>query len=86
MKLKTQVVLRNIAGEDILIPVGGDVKQADRIFALNATSAVAVKALINGGDENDMLKAVLDEYDVDEAVAKQDIAELIERLKEFGLI
>lgn len=86
MKLKTQVVLRNIAGEDILIPVGGDVTQSDRIFALNETSAAAVKALINGGDENDMLKAVLDEFDVDEAVAKQDIAELIERLKEFGLI
>ena len=86
MKLKTQVVLRNIAGEDILIPVGGDVTQSDRIFALNGTSAVAVRALINGGDENDMLKAVLDEYDVDETTAKSDIAELIERLKEFGLI
>lgn len=86
MKLKTQVVLRSVAGEYILIPVGGETAQADKIFALNETSAAAVNALIDGGDENAMLAAVLKEFDVEEDVARRDIAELIEKLREFGLV
>lgn len=86
MKLKKEAVLRDIAGEYILVVTDPDVKSDESIFALNETSAAAFRVLEQGGDESDMVKAVLEEYDVDEATAAADIAELVDTLKKYGFV
>ncbi len=86
MKLKKEAVLRDIAGEYILVVTDPDVKSDESIFALNETSAAAFRVLEQGGDESDMIKAVLEEYDVDEATAAADIAELVDTLKKYGFV
>lgn len=86
MKLKKELVLRSVAGEDILVPVGKDAARTECIFSLNETSAAAFRALLNGGGEAEMVGAVLNEFDVDEATAVRDIKDFIKKLEELEII
>lgn len=86
MKIKKNVVIREIAGETMLIPVGDTTGEYNGIFTLSPTAATAFEALQNGGDENDALKAVLSEYEVDEETAKKDLEEFMALLREFGIV
>ncbi len=86
MKIKEGFILREIAGSFIVVAVGEAVKSFNGVINLNPTGALLWKKLSEGGDENDLLKALLDEYDVEEEVAKKDIELFIAKLKNANLL
>ena len=86
MKIKEGFILREIAGSFIVVAVGEAVKSFNGVINLNPTGALLWKKLSEGGDEQSLLKALLDEYDVEEEVAKKDIELFIDRLKKANLI
>ncbi len=86
MEIKKKVVLRNVAGETMLIPVGDTTGEYNGLFSLSPTAATAFICLQSGGDESDAVKAVLDEYDIDEETAKKDVNEFLTSLREFGIV
>lgn len=86
MKIKDGFVLREIAGSFIVVAVGEAVKSFNGVISLNQTGAFLWKTLSNGGDEKTLLKALLDEYDVDEELAKKDIALFLAKLKSANLL
>ena len=86
MKLADGFVLREIAGESILIPVGVQATVLDGMVTLSASGAVIWKALSEKADYDYALKAVLDEFDVTEETAKQDLDDFLKQLKENGLL
>ncbi len=86
MKIKEGFILREIAGSYIVVAVGEAVKSFNGVINLNQTGALLWKKLSEGGDEQSLLKALLDEYDVEEEVAKKDIELFIDRLKKANLI
>lgn len=86
MEIKRKVVVRNVAGETMLIPVGNTAAEYNGIFTLSPSAAVAFEALNNGGDEEDALRAILDNFDVDEDTARKDLDDFLVSLREFGII
>lgn len=86
MEIKKKVVLRTVAGETMLIPVGDTTGEYNGLFYLTDTAATAFKAIQNGADEEGALNAVLDEYEIDEVTAKKDLDEFFSSLREFGII
>lgn len=86
MEIKKRVVMRTVAGETMLIPVGDTTGEYNGLFTLSPTAAAAFSAFQSGGDEKDALRAILDEYEIDEETAKKDIEEFIQTLREFGII
>ncbi len=86
MKIKEGFILREIAGSYIVVAVGDAVKSFNGVISLNQTGAFLWKALADGGDENTLLKALLDEYDVEEELAKRDIALFLAKLKSANLL
>ena len=86
MKIKEGFILREIAGSFIVVAVGDAVKTFNGVINLNPTGAFLWKQLSEGGDEETLLKALLGEYDVDEELAKRDIAMFIEKLKKANLL
>lgn len=86
MEIKKKVVMRTVAGETMLIPVGDTTAEYNGLFTLSPSAATAFEALQNGGDENDALNAVLGEFDIDRETAENDLNEFLSSLKEFNII
>lgn len=86
MKIKNGFVVRQIAGESVVIALGEASKSFNGIIKLNVTGRFLWDKLAVGCDEQELLCAVLDEYDIDEATAKKDIDKFIDTLKGAGAI
>lgn len=86
MKIKKELLKREIAGETILIPVGKTVYDSHGLFAMNELGSFLWDLLPQAQSEEDLVKAVLNEYEVTETVARQDIAEFLEKLRELNII
>ncbi len=86
MKIAEGFVLKNIAGTNVVVPLGNNTVSFKAIITLNETGAFLWQQLENDLTEEELLKAMLSEYAVDEAIAKADIAEFIDNLKKANLL
>ena len=86
MKLNENFILRTIAGEDMLIPLGETSAELSGIVTLNPVGATIWKALAENCAASYALEKVLESYDVDEATAQADVAAFWEKLTTLGLI
>jgi len=86
MKIKNGYLLREVAGENVVIAVGEAARDFKGMIRLNPTGAFLWKLLESDTDENAMLAAMLDKYDIDEDTAKRDIAAFISSVRGAGLI
>lgn len=85
MKLKPGFILRQVAGENVVIPTGSDL-DLNMMITLNDTGAFLWKLLEQDTDENAMVAALLEEYDVDEAAARTHVAAFVNKLKEHDFL
>ena len=86
MTIKKELLKREIAGETILVPVGKTVYDSHGLFAINEVGSFLWDLLPNAQTEEDLLKDVLNEYEVTETVARQDIAEFLDKLRKMNII
>ena len=86
MKAKSGFVLRNVVDEYILMPTGDNIGQFNGTVLLNEVSAFVWEKLQNPLSRDDLLKAILDEFEVDRATASADLDVLIKTLRGYGVI
>ena len=86
MKIKDGFVLRNVVDEFIVMPTGDNIAKFDGAVVLNEVSAFVFKQLEHAVTRDDLLQAVLAEFDVDEATAKKDLDALLEQFVTMGLL
>lgn len=86
MKIKDGFVLRKVADEYIVMPTGGNIAGFDGAIALNEVSAFIFEKMKNPVSKDDLLTAVLNEYDVDRETAAKDIDALISKFEGMGII
>jgi hypothetical protein len=86
MKIKDGFVLRNVVDEFIVMPTGDNIAKFDGAVVLNEVSAFVFEQMKRPVSREDLLEAVLNEFEVDEATAKADLDALLEKLTEMGLI
>ena len=88
MKIKNGFEIQNVCGEYILVATGVESVDFSEIISLNETAADLWKGL--AGMErftiDDMVKILLDEYEVEEDIAREDCIIIAERWKEMGLL
>ena len=80
MKIKDGFILREVAGSYIVIGVGGESVDFNGMITVNETGAFLWGKLAEGTTEEELLGAMLDEYEVDEETAKADIDEFLQLL------
>lgn len=88
MKAKKGFELQNVCGEYIIVPAGIENVDFSRIISLNPTAAFLWER-VSGMEEftvETLVEALLEEYEVEEAVAREDCALIIERWTEMELI
>ena len=86
MKAKSGFILRNVVDEHVLFPVGDNINVFNGTLLLNEVSAFIWEQLQNPISRDDLLKAVLNQYDVDEAQAAADLDALLTKLRGLGVI
>lgn len=86
MKIKKELITREIAGDTVLVPVGKSVYDANGLFILNELAAFIWKLLPEAETEEQICKAVLEEYEVSEADAARDVAEFLGKLRELEIL
>lgn len=79
------VVLREVAGESLLVPVRKGVARLDVLFALNPVGAEVWRRLDGETPLDAVLDAVLERFDVSPAEARADVHAFVGRLVEAGL-
>ena len=84
MKIKDGFILRRVADNNIVISVGD--LNFDGIIQLNDTGVLLWKKLEEGCETEDLLNALLEEYDVTREVAEKDVNLFLQSLRENHLI
>lgn len=85
MKLKDGFVLREVAGETVVLP-SGDELDLNMMIILNGTGAFLWEHLGIETTEDALVQALLAEYDVDEETAQSSVAAFVEKLSKNGLL
>lgn len=86
MQIKKELIKREIAGDTILVPVGKTVYDSNGLFALNELGAFIWDLLPGADSREEILNAVLAEYEVDREEAAADIADFLNKLESLGII
>lgn len=86
MKAKPGFILRNVVDEYILMPTGDNIGQFNGTILLNEVSAFVWEKLQNPLSKEDLLKAIMDEFEVDRATASADLDVLLQTLRGYGVI
>lgn len=84
MKLSNKFVLREIAGDSILIPIGQTDIQG--MLLLNPVSMLIYQGLQNGSEPEEILQQIITEYDVEETQAQDNLKETLAQMRELGII
>lgn len=85
MKLKEGFILRQVAGENVVLSVSADVN-LNGMITLNATGCTLWKRLEQEAQLCDLTAVLLDEYEVDEQTAQAAAVRFVEKLKELDLL
>lgn len=86
MKIKKELIKRNIAGDVILVPMGSASLDLKGLITLNEAAEVIWDALPEAESVDDLVKAITEVYDVDVETAAQDVNALLEKLRELDII
>lgn len=85
MKIKEGFLLRRVAGETVVLPVGGDL-ELNMMITLNTTGTFLWERLQTETDEAALVAALLAEYEVDEETARTSVAAFLKKLNDNGFL
>lgn len=85
MKLSGEYVIREFNDVIYAVPTGETADKLGGAIRINASCRVLWEALIQGTTKEGLVKALLNRYDIDAAVAEKDVEEFISKIKEARL-
>lgn len=85
MKIKEGFLLRKVAGQTVVLPVGADL-DLNLMITLNETGAFLWEKLQSETSQEALVAALLADYDVDEATAAKCVAAFVKKLDDHGFL
>lgn len=85
MKLKDGFLLREVAGETVVLPIGDDLN-LNLMITLNGTGRFLWERLETDAEEDDLVVSLLAEYEVDEPTARKSVQSFVAKLKTHGFL
>ena len=86
MKVSNEFILREIAGEYLLVPVGSAASAFHGLITLNETGQLLFSALSRACTVEDLTALLTAEYEVDEQTARADVLEFLQQLRDVGAL
>lgn len=86
MKINGEYVLREIAGEFILVPIGNTAIEMNGMITLNEVGVFIWNKLKDECTREELLRDILASFEIDEEHAGSDLDEFFQQLEEAHLI
>lgn len=86
MKIKKDFILRTVAGQNLVVPVGEEGVNFNGIITLNNSGKLLFEAMKQDIERVDLIKIMLDKYDIDKDTAEKDVDDFIKILSSKNLI
>ncbi len=86
LKIKEGFVLKNIADNYVVVSVGEGNVDFNSMITTNETGAFLWEIIEKGATKEDLVKAVLAEYDVEEAIVIADVERFIQKLSDKNIL
>ena len=86
MKLKLQLVKRDIAGDIILVPVGAATSSIQGLITINETGAAIWDALPEAENEEAIVDKLYEQFDAERDELRKDVDEFLDKLREMNII
>lgn len=86
MKIDKQFILRKIAGDYVIIPTGKTALAFNGMITVNEQGAFLWQQLGDETTEEQLVDALLNEYDVDRKTAQEDVAEFLQVLRHYDIL
>lgn len=85
-KIKDGFVLREVAGQAVVIAVGEASKNFHGMINLNETGKVIWQAVEQGIDVDGIAQKLVQEYAVDMELARRDVVSMLEQMESVGIL
>lgn len=86
MKTNPDYILREIAGEHILVPCGEAAKAVNGLINLNETAAFVWQSVDTAPDEQTIIERVKAHFEVGTEIAERDVRGLLRELRLLGMV
>lgn len=86
MKLNPDYILRSIAGEHVIVPTGEASQRINGLITLNDTALTIWKGVAAGKTREQLVEALLEEFEVEPELAQKDVDGFLGMLKEQGIL
>lgn len=86
MKLKLQLVKREIAGDVILVPVGEATTKLKGLLTVNETGAAIWDALPDAENEEAIVDRLYETFDAESDVLRKDVDAFLAQLRELDIL
>ena len=87
MKVNNNFVLKTIAGEAVVMPVGEAVNKVKGMIKLNPTAEIIWKSLETDSSIDDVISAVRAQcQNIEETTITEDVVSFVEKLEKLGII
>lgn len=86
MKLEKEFVLREIAGDYVIIPTGKTVLDFNGMITVNEVGVEIWKMLQEEVTFDEIVQRILNEYDVEEETVRSDVREFLDKLIAGGIL
>lgn len=86
MRASKDFILREIAGESLLVPIGEAASRFNGLITMNELGCFIFAKLAEEQTEETLLQAILAEYDVQREQALSDLREYLQQLRQLGAL
>ena len=86
MKKKLDFVLREIAGDLLLVPTGKTALDLNGMLTLNEVGGEIWKMLDDVDSEEEIVERLLQDYEVEKEELQADVREFLDKLRELGIL
>ncbi len=86
MKVRRGFLMRQVAGKNVVIATGDAAKNFNGIIKLNESATMLWKMLEASASEEELVAALVREYEVDETTAQNDVSMFVTKLKGAGIV
>ena len=86
MRFNHHYILKNLAGESILVYQNESEVNYSKVITLNEIGTLIVQDLMEDHTYEEIVNHILNEYEINEETAKKDCENFIEKLKSLGVV
>lgn len=86
MKIAKEFILRDIAGECVLVPTGETTLEFNGLITMSDTARFIWENMEKVDSLEEMIQKILGEYEIDEETATRDTIGFISQLLEHGFV